>query len=91
MGSDVLGERVQLEIRRAAVARDIFCPVTGGVMDVRTAVLIESVAHGTTLACLSPEGWRTRREALTAVHDSGRMLIRVDNAPADAPFSPAGS
>lgn len=89
MGSNLLDERVQREIRKAAVQRQIFCEVTNNVLDERTAVLIESERHGQTLAILSPEGWKLRREALTGVHNSGRMLIRVSNAPKDAPFEPA--
>lgn len=91
MASNMLDERVRYEIRKAAVQREIFCPVTKSVLDVRSAVLIESVTHGNTLAILSPEGWRVRREALTAVHDSGRMQIAVSNTPKDAPFEPAAS
>ncbi len=82
-------ELARREIRRYAVARAITCPVTGQVMNVKNAVLIESATSGQTLAVLSPAGWRRCRDDLIQAHESGRLRISVDNVPADAPFSPA--
>jgi hypothetical protein len=58
--------RASWEIRRAAVARAIFCPVTGQVLDVRTAVLLESARRRRVLAVLSPQGWALREEVVRA-------------------------
>jgi hypothetical protein len=82
-------DRVRREVRKFAVQRQIQCPVNGRILDVRTAVHITSANDGRTLAIVSPEGWRTRRHELTAMHNSGRVLMVVDNAPKNAPFEPA--
>lgn len=58
-----LAAKVELETRRYAVARQITCPVTGEVLDVRTAVLVEC-NEGRTSFALSREGWRRRKDAL---------------------------
>lgn len=71
-------DKVNREIMKAAVAHAITCQVTGEVLDYRTAVLIEN-AKGRTLACISPEGWRIRKDALLAAMPD----IRVTNAPTD--------
>jgi len=72
-----LEDKVSMELRRGAVARAIFCPVNGAVLDVRTAVMVESANGLRLLAVMSPEGWALRGDAiLSAMPD-----VIVTNAP----------
>lgn len=80
-----LETRVDLEIRRHAVGNAITCSVTGAVLDVRTAVLVET--NGKTMGVLSPEGWRQRRDAFSIAAEKGLVPnLSVRNAPSDAPW-----
>lgn len=55
-----LRETVEFEERRWLVGRQITCP-SGRVLDVRTAVVLET-AEGKHLGVLSPEAWASIRE-----------------------------
>ncbi len=73
-----LADKVDFEIRRAEVAKLISCPVTGEVLDVRTAVGIVG-SNGNLVTVVSPEGYRQRKDALIASIPG----ITFQNAPAD--------
>jgi hypothetical protein len=74
-----LEDKVTTEILKHAVSQHISCSVTGQVLDYRTAVLVESGKTGRTLACLSPDGWRLRKDALMAAMPD----LKITNAPKD--------
>jgi len=83
-------DMVAWQVRRAAVARAIFCPVTGQVLDVRTAVLLGSGDGQRVLAVLSPEGWAQRAGAVRAampdaVVTSAKEAGRYPHAPKPVP------
>jgi hypothetical protein len=71
--------KVNREILKHAVSQQITCPVTGSILDYRTVVLVESGKNGRTLAVLSPEGWRLRKDALLEAMPD----LRITNAPSD--------
>lgn len=53
-----LQEHVQRELLRYALQRTITCPITGAVLDVRTAVMVENSAGTAVLGVVSPEAWK---------------------------------
>lgn len=52
-----LQRHVQRETLRWIVGRTITCPITGAVLDVRTAVMVENSAGTKVLGVVSTEGW----------------------------------
>jgi hypothetical protein len=52
-----LQKKLQREVLRYQVGRAITCPITGTVLDVRTAVMVENSAGTAVLGVVSPEGW----------------------------------
>lgn len=63
-----LETRVKREVLRAAVARQITCPITGEVLDVRTAVMVENSAGTATLGVVSATAWE----------EIGAAVLRAD-------------
>ena len=57
-------DRINHEVYRYAVGKQLFCPVTNAVLDVRTAVVVESANGEHIITVVSPEGWAERGPAL---------------------------
>jgi hypothetical protein len=57
---------VAREIFKAAIAVQMFCPITKVALDIRTAVVIESSDGERIITVVSPEGWKERGPAVLA-------------------------
>jgi hypothetical protein len=64
--SDYMRDKLNEEVYRHAIGKLIFCPVTGRVLDIRTAVVVESSDGERIITIVSPEGWTERGEAVLA-------------------------
>lgn len=62
--ADFMRDMVTTELYRFAIGKQMFCPVTGAVLDIRTAVIVESSDGERIITIVSPEGWEERREAV---------------------------
>lgn len=71
---DDITERIQFNMYRDIVGRQMFCSVSGAVLDIRTAVVIER-ADGKTIAIVDPEVWATTHGAVRAVMITSRIII----------------
>lgn len=57
------------------VGHQMTCPVTGAVLDFRTAVVVENVETDRVIMVLSPEAWEQRAGNLTADQRSKIRLV----------------
>jgi len=64
---DLLPAKLSREMLRYAIGRVMTCPVTGAVLDVRSAVLVESADGTRLIACVSAEGWRQHGAGVLAI------------------------
>lgn len=67
--TNTIQDQMRRELVRLLVARAIFCPIKGHVLDVRTCVVIND-RHGNPAVVISPEAWdfynQDSRDAITA-------------------------
>lgn len=64
---DLLPAKLSREMLRYAISRVMTCPATGAVLDIRSAVLVESADGTRLIACVSAEGWRTHGAGVLAI------------------------
>lgn len=68
----------ELEVRLWAhlIGRQMACPVTGQLLDVRTAVCVEAADGVTTLGIFSPQGWeQTARQLMADKAPDARIIV----------------
>ena len=88
--TDPMVVKINRESLRAAVVRAIMCPISGHVLDMRTAVLVSVVRDGRTIGtqAYSPAGWASHgptvratiadRPGLTVATLDGREWFATD-------------
>ncbi|MCP2341145.1 hypothetical protein [Actinomadura rupiterrae] len=73
---------VARELLRFAVQRQIACPITGEVLDVANAVLVDATDHGGAMVVVTGEAWDQHEQTIRAklggtradVHDGRRLF-----------------
>lgn len=58
------GELIEHKMYAYLVGKQMFCPMTGKVLDIRTAVVLEHPEGRRTLAIVSPEAWAEKEAAV---------------------------
>jgi hypothetical protein len=77
---DVLTSMLNQELLRYAVSRAILCPLTGAVLDVRTAVLVDATDHGGAMAVVAGDAWDTNKDVVVkaVLADDGTDFTVID-------------
>lgn len=74
---DLLRRKLSREVLCHAIGKVWTCPVTGEVLDARSAVLVESADGSRVLAVVSAEGWRQRGAGLFGIVPDAVAMAEV--------------
>ena len=75
--SDEVGRKAQQMLLQAAVQRAIFCPITGRVLDMRTAVLVVPKQQTGRMVVIDGSVWDDQHEDVAAGAAAGGYEIEV--------------
>jgi hypothetical protein len=68
-------EQIEHRMYAQMVGRQMFCPIGGQVLDIRTAVVLEEADGIKTIGIFSPETWEKIKVAALQAVPSARIVI----------------